>query len=62
MRLLVGHQRPVGRVRSVDARLPSGLPEDLVAAEEREIDPGGQGGLDVRPLPARTSTRRGRST
>ena len=50
MRLLVGHQRPVGRVRSVDARLPPGLPEHFVPAEEREIDPAGQGGLDIRPL------------
>ncbi len=50
MRLLVGHQRPVGGVRSVDARFPPGLPEDLVPAEEREVHPGVASGLDVRAL------------
>ena len=50
VRLLVGHQRPVRGVRAVDARLPPGLPEHLVPAEEREVHPGVAGGLDVRAL------------
>ena len=36
--LLVGGQRPVGSIRAVLAGTPPRLPEDLVAAEEREVD------------------------
>ena len=53
MGLLVADERPVGRPAAVDAVLPAGLPEDLVPAEEGEVDPGGPRGLDVGPLPAR---------
>lgn len=51
--VLVGHHRPVGCVAAVLARLPADLPIDLVAREERQIDPGVPRGLDVRPLTGR---------
>src|SRR5262249_30656048 len=53
VRLLVRHQRPVRRVRAVDAPFPARLPEDFVAAEERQVDAGGARVLDVRPLRGR---------
>ena len=62
VRLLVGDQRPVRRVRAVDAGLQPRLPEHLVAAEEREVDAGVAGRLARSRAAGRTSTRRGRST
>ena len=45
--LLVGGQRPIRSVGAVLARAPASLPEDLIAAEEREVDPGREGSLHV---------------
>ena len=53
VRLLVRHQRAVRRRRAVDAGLPARLPEDLVAAEEREVDAGVARRFDVGALAAR---------
>ena len=53
VRFLVADQRGVRRVRCVDAVFPTGLPEHFVAAEERQIDAGVAGRLDVGPLLAR---------
>jgi galactose oxidase-like protein/Big-like domain-containing protein len=53
-----GH--PVGRARSVDARLPAGLPEDFVAAEEGEVDAGVARGFYIRTLPTATTLPDGR--
>ena len=60
MRLLVGDQRPVGRVRAVDARSPARLPEHLVAAEEREVDACFARRFARSRAGPPTSTRRGR--
>ena len=51
--LLVADEGAVRRVGAVDGRLPPGLPEDLVAGEERQVHPGVAGRLDVGPLGAR---------
>ena len=50
MGLLVGHQRPVRGVRSVDARRKPGLPEHLIPGEEGHVHARIEGGLDVRAL------------
>ena len=60
VRLLVGDERPVRRVRAVDRVRPARLPEDLVAAEEGEVHARVARGLDVRCARRPTSTRRGR--
>ena len=53
MRVLVGGERPVRRGRAVGAAgLPARLPEDLVAAEEGEVDAGVARRLDVGALGA----------
>ena len=51
--LLVGDEGPVRLLACVDARFESGLPEHLVAAEEREMDARVPGRLHVSPLPPR---------
>ena len=51
--LLVADERAIGRVAAVAARRPSRLPEDLVAAEEREVHPGVSRCLDVVAHPLR---------
>ena len=50
---LVAHERAVRRARPLDAVLPAGLPEHLVAAQERQIDTGSTRGLDVGALRVR---------
>ena len=49
-RLLVTDERSHRRARAGDAVLPARFPEDGVAAEETEVDPGRAGVLDARPL------------
>ncbi len=44
---LVGHHRLVGRTSAVDARFPTHLPIDFVAAQEGEVDAGVARGLYV---------------
>ena len=53
VRLLVADERAMVGARTVDAVFPAGLPEDLVAAEEGEVDPRFPRRFDVRPLRAR---------
>ena len=48
--LLVGHERLVGGAGAIDAGFPAGLPIDLVAAPERQVDPGIAGRLDIGAL------------
>ena len=50
--LLVTDQGAVRGAAAVDARLAPGLPEHLVAAEERQVHAGVAGRLDVGPLRA----------
>src|SRR5581483_2297254 len=50
--LLVSDEGAVRSARAVDAGLPAGLPEELVAAEEGEMDAGIAGGLNVGALRA----------
>ena len=52
VRFLVADERAVRRAAARDARLPPRLPEDFVAAEEREVNAGGARGFDIGALPA----------
>src|SRR5690606_21720203 len=50
VRLLVAHERPIRLPSRSNGGLPSRLPEDLVAAEEREVHARVPRRLDVRAL------------
>ncbi len=50
MRFFIAHEGAIRSAGAVDARLPAGLPEHLVAAEEGQVHPRVPRHLDVGPL------------